>query len=133
MKRQLSIAYTPRAVVVFYAYEVALLMTCSKNHYDGTCKDASSPSLSHRGGMPGFLCGMRNCMRNTALGARYDHTLAFRELDTLAKILEQAHLYPRWQNRRDLSRISKLNRYVRDAMMAINAAAVPNLKINLSY
>lgn len=125
MKRQLSISYTPKAILVFRRYEVAMMLVCSRHHYDGVFVEASMEIRSN--GRPGFLAGMRNCMRNARVN--YPHELTFREIDTMAKCLEQAHMH--YTKLRDIARITVLARYLRAALTNINDSALPDKKINL--
>lgn len=73
----MKFVYTVRVEVVLTEEEVKLLVDLSAKHYDGHCR-----SVSESGG---FLNGMRN---SQAFSPVLPHTLKFREIDTLCKILE---------------------------------------------
>lgn len=81
------ITQTPRARVQFTLGEAELLLKCSKHHYDGVCKMASSNgSEPGRNGKPGLVQGIVNAIKN--VGEECEHDLSFHDLDTMAKILE---------------------------------------------
>lgn len=81
------ITQTPRARVQFTLGEAELLLKCSKHHYDGVCKMASSNwklrSCSHSS--PTFLMALTIPCTSPGLPLRpgSEH-----DLDTMAKILE---------------------------------------------
>lgn len=110
-----AIRYTPSAVLKFSLIELKLMIKCSELHYDGVCREASAERISHLGNRPGFLRGMYNCRKNA--GARWEHVLTFRELDTLAKILEQGHLVI---DNAGVDRLVALQFGIRKALRAIN-------------
>ena len=73
----------PEAILVFTKEEVALMVECSRLHYDGKCKDA--------GRVGGFLYGINNVIAfvdSERPGEDPRHHLTFRQVDTLAKIVE---------------------------------------------
>ena len=72
-----EISFKPIAHVTFTSAEIRLMCECSRCHYDGVCKDASK--------VGGFLYGMSNAEENAP---GHSHSLTWRQLDTLAKILE---------------------------------------------
>lgn len=84
--KSLRITYTPSLVVKFTEQELELMMECSRRHYDMVCQWASRERIESGGNRPGFLRAMLNHFINTE--GKAEHTLTFRELDTLAKILE---------------------------------------------
>ena len=63
--------------VVFTKAEMHLLLLCSLRHYDRVCRDA--------GNVGGFLYGLKNRLDEDGDVAA---DLEFRQLDTLAKIVE---------------------------------------------
>ncbi len=74
-----SISYTPKANVKFTQEEANLLVALSQVHYDGVCRDAGLPG--------GFLFGVGNYPQAS---------LTFRQVDTIAKILE---VLPPWSDK----------------------------------
>lgn len=77
-----EISFKPIAHVAVSREEIDLLCECSAGHYDGVCKDAS------RSG--GFLFGMRNYSEHAPEAL---HSLTWREIDTLAKIVEAGQYF----------------------------------------
>lgn len=124
--QHVSISYTPKAVVKFSLPELTLMMTASERHYDSVCMAASAARLTYEGNRPGFLRGMHNYQLATA-GSKCQHTLTFRELDTLAKILEQAHYYV--ETPAGLSRLRKLRSGISAALKALNQHALEDTKL----
>lgn len=72
-----EISFTPKAHIIFTQDEIEHLCKCSAAHYDSACKAASQ--------VGGFLYGMSN---HFSFSPDSPYALAWRELDTLAKILE---------------------------------------------
>jgi hypothetical protein len=73
----ISIYFSPTARVSFTAMELEFLMACSAHHYDGTCEDAGREG--------GFLFSLNSWAKHMD---SLDHTLTWRQVDTLCKILE---------------------------------------------
>ena len=71
--------FVPRAVLKFTKEEVDLMMKCSARHYDGHCKAV--------GRVGGFLYGIYN-RYSWSDDPEPEITLTFREIDTLAKVVE---------------------------------------------
>jgi hypothetical protein len=71
------IAFKPTASLEFSSEEIDLLVRCAAVHYDGVCKDTVKPG--------GIISGIRN-WNETCPGRPHD--LKWREIDTLAKVLE---------------------------------------------
>lgn len=84
-----QIHFKPIANVTFSREELELLLDLSTNHYDGVCREFSNERSI--GGRPGLIRGMMNCERHDP---HYLHQLTFRQLDTLAKILEMGIYLP---------------------------------------
>jgi hypothetical protein len=120
-----AIRYTPRAVVVFSLGELRLMLKASEKHYDAVCREASSERVSHEGNRPGFLRGMYNCRKNA--GPKWEHVLTFRELDTLAKILEQAHFLVDTDTGR--TRLRSLRDGISKALTSLNDNALDDKKL----
>lgn len=77
--------FVPKADVCFTEDEYDLMLACSEGHYDGVCRDAGCESVLYENGRPGFLRSASWASHSTG-GAPVAFT--FRQLDTLAKILE---------------------------------------------
>lgn len=122
-----AIRYTPKAVVVFSRSELRLMLKASAAHYDGVCKDASAERLSYEGNRPGFLRGMYNYAMNTPPSRKAEQELTFRELDTLAKILEQGHFHVDTDTGR--SRLSRLRDGISKALRSLNEHALDDKKL----
>jgi hypothetical protein len=83
------VTFKPFAEIEFSDEDLAVLMTCSKAHYDGYCKSISSP------GKDSFLYGWVNGLEMARLGEAEDGQPRSRaervdthQLDTLMKVLE---------------------------------------------
>lgn len=88
----LRIEFSPKLILRFTAKEVELLMLSSQTHYDGVCKSYSRDhDCFDTANRFGPLLGLRNCIRNC--GERYEHTLTWRNVDTLCKIAENVHCH----------------------------------------
>lgn len=79
-----SISFKPVAHITLSDEELRVICECSAAHYDAVCK-----SVGEEGG---FLFGMVNWQANTAAENAerqpVTHSLSWRELDTIAKIVE---------------------------------------------
>jgi len=82
----LAIHYTPSAYVTFTRADVEFMLVCAETHYDAECREAGKGMVPHDGNRPGFLRGISNCI--ATVGEHYQHRLTFRQIDTLAKIIE---------------------------------------------
>lgn len=71
------ISFKPHASLELSEAEVTLLAKCAAVHYDGVCKDTIQPG--------GIIFGIQNWSK-TCPGRPHD--LKWREIDTLAKVLE---------------------------------------------
>lgn len=91
------------------------MLKASANHYSRFCRDASAERLSYEGNRPGFLRAMANCEKNWP---GYVHDLTFRELDTLAKILEQGHYCA--TTRTAIDRLTKLRTGITRTLTSLN-------------
>jgi hypothetical protein len=97
-----EISFKPIAHIKVTAEEIALMCECADKHYDG--KDATRQG--------NILCTMRNCEANVP---GYAHSLTFRELDLLAKILEVGPM--------DKAKIAfGLSLEIRNVLIALNDA-----------
>lgn len=91
-----AIRYEPRAEITFLPEEAALVLSMTQAHYDGECRKAASPG--------GFLYRLRTVPQAS---------LTFRQVDTLAKILEMPppESGPIWHLRATTRRIlNEMNR-----------------------
>lgn len=114
--KALSIHYTPRAEVEFTREDLLLLMECSANHYDGRCKDCSSERLYN--GQMGLVYGMLKTLDN---GFGGNHILPFRDLDTMAKILEVGSYLP---DKESASRAFELGFAIKKVLVALNESVI---------
>lgn len=112
--KHLAIRFTPTAIVTFSKDDVDFMLVCSRSHYDAVCREASKEAIEHNRNLPGLLCGIRNGITN--VGEDYTHKLNFRQLDTLAKIIEMPP--PRAVEPRGLAAA------ITNAMRALNAAVM---------
>jgi len=72
-----SITFKPSAALEFSEAEIDLMARCAAVHYDGHCKDTLKPG--------GVIATIKS-MNETCPGR--PHHLKWREIDTLAKVLE---------------------------------------------
>lgn len=78
------IHYKPVAYIGFTLAECAIMLACAQAHYDHVCKSAAVER--DRDGRPGLCCALLNYTKNTE--ENHPYPLTFRDIDTLAKILE---------------------------------------------
>lgn len=117
--KHVATTFTPSAYVTFTDEEVELLIKCATNHYDGVCKDAAKEEPM------GMLIRIRNCA-NTA-GFNYEHRLSFRDLDTMAKILEiSGYFRPKVSEKLWMD----LQTQIKAALLSLNDSAVKDITIN---
>jgi len=76
-----QIVFTASSEIVFTKEEIDLCIDCAIHHYDGVCKAAAKPET-------GMLQRMRRFQENAP---DLEQRLSWRELDTIAKILEVGH------------------------------------------
>jgi hypothetical protein len=108
-----SIFFTPKAEVSFTSAEYELMLECSAVHYDGVCKDVGKEKLFN--GEAGMLWRAHRIHINTG---HQSVTFTFRELDTLAKILEMGHCLPDYMSRSLL--IGQLQATLSKTLQALN-------------
>lgn len=75
------IFFEPQADIAFTSQELAVLRLCSEAHYDAVCKEASGPE--------GVITRTRNHHLNVGWTTPR-RGFRFRDLDTLAKVVEVA-------------------------------------------
>lgn len=80
-----DVSYEIWLYMQFSMNEINLLVNSARNHYDAVCREAASQRLTN--GRIGLVAGCRNAMVN--FGEDVTHRLCFKDLDTMAKILEQ--------------------------------------------
>ena len=120
--KNISFTYTPRLVTTFTKKEVEIMMLCSKHHYDVVCRMASSQLVQ---GKIGFLRGIKNTLDNC--GEEHEVTLDFRELDTLAKILEVSSMMNSFSLIDSNNEIVRnLRKMIHNSLTALNNAAIPD-------
>lgn len=115
-----AITYKPSALVTFTKAEVEFMLTCSQTHYDFECRQASSELIPHDRNRKGFLIGIRNCIESTS--EEYEHRLTFRQIDTLAKIIEMPP--------HGAKEPAGLGSALHSALRTLNANAIEDKQIN---
>ena len=84
----IEVTYEASIRVIFTERELNLMMTLSARHYDAYCRMVGVPGARR----DAFLYGMRNRAYGVARATgSVSYDLTFRQLDTLAKILETPH------------------------------------------
>lgn len=112
------IRYKSTAMLVFSLEEIDVMLDCSAHHYDGLCKDASRPPS-------GWLYRLR---QQEVVEPGLAHELDWRQIDTLAKIVEVApHLRDVKKNELGLG----LSISLRRVLVSMNEHAVDALAITL--
>lgn len=117
--KHIAIRFKPMAIVTFTADEAKFMLQCAECHYDAVCREAGKGMIPHDGNRPGFLRGIANCIATA--GEEYTHKLTFRQIDTLAKIIENPpHNTKGWP---------RLAHELRSALIALNNAAMEDKPI----
>jgi len=113
--KHLTVRLHPSAEVHFDAEEIAILIECSAMHYDAACRLAGE-GRSEGAAINGIL---KIFEARIQFEPTCTHNLEFRELDTLAKILEVGQ----YLEKEKFNRSVQLGVAIQQTLMRLNNAA----------